>query len=81
MARVVLTTLRPGLQKIPLTNAIRTHAGLSLSEAKACTDRYLAGERVEIEVPDEAAAEALAREAVRVGAVAKVERAAALYRG
>jgi hypothetical protein len=73
MPVVVLTELRPGLRKIPLTNVIRAHAALSLGEAKSCTDRYLAGERVAISVATQGAAESLVRDATRVGAVAQIE--------
>jgi hypothetical protein len=78
MPVVVLTELRPGLRKIPLTNVIRAHAALSLGEAKSYTDRYLAGERVAISVATQDAAESLARDAACVGAVAQIEPAPAL---
>ena len=76
MPYLVLTTFRPGLQKISLTRAIQAHAGLSLSAAKACTDRYLDGEEVVIEVPSRASAETLREAVLRVGAVAEIRETA-----
>lgn len=78
MPYVALTDLKPGLRKVSLTKAIRKHAGLSLAQAKACTDRHLAGEQVVIALPTAAAARALAREAAEIGAVAEVSESAAL---
>ena len=68
MPYVVLDGPKPGLQKVALTKLLREHAGLSLAEAKACTDRYLAGERIVLEMPTAVAAQALAHDAATIGA-------------
>jgi ribosomal protein L7/L12 len=73
MPYVVLTDLRPGLQKVPLTNAIRTHTGAGLAKAKGYTDRYVGGETVRVPVASMDAARRLASAAAALGAAATVE--------
>jgi hypothetical protein len=72
MHRVRITGWRPGLRKISMTHALRTHAKLGLAAAKAVTDEVLGGAVVEVHLPSSEAAAALAAELEVLGAQAEI---------
>jgi ribosomal protein L7/L12 len=51
MPKLTLKRWRPGLEKITLTKMIQEKAGVSLTSAKDCVDRLLAGEEVSLDLP------------------------------
>jgi hypothetical protein len=51
MAKVTLKGWRPGLEKITLTKMLQENGHLSLTSAKECVDRLLAGEEVTLDLP------------------------------
>jgi ribosomal protein L7/L12 len=69
---VVITGWRPGLLKVSMTTTIREHTELGLAESKRVTDRVLDGESVVLPSCSAAAADALAAELARLGAVVEV---------
>lgn len=72
MAIVEITGWKAGFKKVSHTKALQELAGLSLSEAKATTDRVLMGECVLLEISAPSTAEKLAECLGAIGAVAKV---------
>jgi len=68
--KVVVTGWKPGLQKIAMTTLIRDQSEFGLADSKACTDRLLDGDVVEIPMPSRSAAERLALDLTAIGAVA-----------
>jgi hypothetical protein len=64
MPKLTLKRWRPGLEKITLTKMIQEKAGVSLTSAKDCVDRLLAGEEVSLDLPTSKEAASLG-EAIR----------------
>ena len=46
MTQICISGWSPGLRKVSLTKLLQTHAGMSLGEAKAATDRVLVGQKM-----------------------------------
>ncbi|HYU17078.1 MAG TPA: hypothetical protein VEQ11_00085 [Chloroflexota bacterium] len=76
MQRVLLTGWERGLRKVSLARLLQERAGLSLATAKGLVDRCLAGEIMTVELASIEDAEALVREAGRLGATAELDRVA-----
>jgi hypothetical protein len=76
----VLVGHRLGLEKVALTRLIRAETGLGLKDAKACTDRLLEGNTVEVRLPSAAAARRFAATAAALGAVVAGDALAAEWR-
>jgi hypothetical protein len=51
MPIITMKRWRPGLEKITLTKMLQEKGGLSLTSAKECVDRLLAGEEVTLDLP------------------------------
>jgi ribosomal protein L7/L12 len=75
MTTVTIKGWRVGLRKVSMTQALRTHCGLGLADAKSVTDRVLIGEVVEIQAPDSETAHQLVAELTELGADAAVGEA------
>ena len=76
MAFLLLTAWQPGLRKVALDRLLHQRAALGLREAHDCVSRLLAGEQVVIVMPDIQAAQAVAEEALALGAVARATETA-----
>jgi ribosomal protein L7/L12 len=72
MSTVVVQGWKPGFRKVSHTKLLQSSLGMSLSQAKAVTDRVLVGEKVILTPSSSAAARELARELEELGAVAEV---------
>lgn len=72
MSSVRISGWKPGLRKVSHSMALRTWAGMSLTEAKVVTDRVLEGQVVVVEVASLALADSLAAELNALGAVLDV---------
>jgi len=68
MASIVLTGWRPGLRKVSLANLLKDKCDLSLSQAKACVDRLVDGECVQISVSSPEIAQAIMADIKHLGA-------------
>jgi len=62
---------RDGLQKVSMTKSIRAMTDLGLKDSKACTERVLEGEVVELAIDDSEVAVQLARRLDELGAEAQ----------
>lgn len=63
---------KPGFNKVSMTHLLRTHAALSLNEAKSITDRVLEGRLVSLELRESHKIHQLARELEAIGAMISV---------
>jgi len=70
---VVLETWKPGILKVSLTKLIRAAAGMTLAEAKRCTDEVLVGKPVTLTFPSTEQADRFCADAQDLGVVAKRE--------
>ncbi|HKY26355.1 MAG TPA: hypothetical protein VJM12_00260 [Pyrinomonadaceae bacterium] len=75
MPRVTLKRWKPGLEKITLTKMIQEKAGLSLTSAKECVDRLLAGEEVTLGLPTPQEAARLGEAITALGVDCEVDTA------
>lgn len=73
MPKVTLKRWNPGLKKVSLTKLLQEKADLSLTSAKQCVDRLLAGESVSVNVPTAEEAAQLAEEITKLGAVCEID--------
>jgi ribosomal protein L7/L12 len=72
MKQLKIDGWKPGLDKVKLTNIIRSHTGLGLAEAKRCTDDVLENKSVVFRKLDSSDAEIFLTEVRSVGGVAHV---------
>lgn len=70
--RIDIIGWKPGLKKVAMTHLLRTHAGLSLNEAKCITDNVLEGQVVSLERVDSSTVHHLARALEAIGAVVSI---------
>jgi hypothetical protein len=68
MTSLTIHGWEPGFRKVSHTVLLQSQLGLSLSEAKAATDRVLLGESVSFELESEEVATLLAQKLVELGA-------------
>jgi len=67
MNEVVLKEWRPGLKVVSLIELVHEHTSVSLPEAKNLVERFLAGERVTLSVPNSAVKAEFLRAAEALG--------------
>jgi hypothetical protein len=72
MPQICINGWSPGLRKVSHTDLLRAHAGMSLGEAKAATDRVLAGQEVVFSVTSQTQAAMVVAEFVDIGARAAI---------
>ena len=72
MPQVCIRGWNPGLRKVSHTDLLRVHAGMSLGEAKAATDRVLAGQEVVFSVTSQTQAAMVVAEFADIGADAVI---------
>lgn len=60
------------MRKVSHTNLLRVHAGMSLSEAKAATDRVLAGQEVVFPLASQTQAALAVAQFLEIGAHAAI---------
>jgi hypothetical protein len=70
---VVLYGCKPGMQKLSITKAVRSATGKGVAEAKACTDRVLAGRSITLSFPSAGRADDFCAEVQGLGASARRE--------
>ena len=68
MTTVTLKGWSRGFDKVGMTQALRSLAGLSLAEAKAETDRFLEGQSLVVTLKDKAMASRFGTKAAELGA-------------
>ncbi len=73
MPKVTLKRWKPGLEKITLTKMLQEKAGLSLTSAKECVDRFLAGEEVTLHLPTSQEAAFLGEAIIALGVDCEVD--------
>lgn len=71
MPQICISGWNPGLRKVSHTKLLQVHAGMSLTEAKAATDRILDGQHV-IFVTSQASANSVIKQFVEIGANAAI---------
>jgi ribosomal protein L7/L12 len=71
MSSVRFSGWMPGLRKVSHSMVLRNWTGMSLTEAKAVTDRVFEGQVVVVEVASHALADSLAAELRALGAVSE----------
>jgi len=74
MPVLILERWNPGLNKVALTKLLHSRAHVSLSLAKQYVDQLLEGNEVALDVPSLVDANAIARDAETIGAVAFVSK-------
>ena len=72
MPTVKMVGWKEGLQKIALTNLIKSDAGIGLKEAKKCTDDLVEGKTVYLKGLSAEAATHFLNEASLIGAVCEI---------
>lgn len=62
-----LVSWKPGLDTVHLIHAVRDHSAGSLARAKADVERFLSGERVQLQFSDKVQLEAFRSKADKLG--------------
>lgn len=73
MPRVTLKRWKAGLDKITLTKILQEKADLTLTSAKECVDRFLAGEEVTLQLPTSQEAANLGEAVMALGVECEVD--------
>ncbi len=73
MARVIISSWKPGLQTIKMVKLIQQYALLGLKDAKSCVDRVLDNEQVTLTIGSENQARQLAEQLKELGATAELD--------
>lgn len=69
MKEIILTSWKPGLNKVALSKLLRDDAGLSLGEAKQAVDALLDDESVVIAIESDECADSVLKKAIEFGAL------------
>ena len=81
MSGVTLKRWKSGLEKITLTKVLQEKAGLSLTSAKECVDRFLAGEEPTLHLPTSQETAYLSEAIIALGVDCEIDSTGTLVTG